>query len=166
MLIESIRMFSDGVKTLMSTSDIRVSLYSHANDNITWPLDVRVWITFPETYGKGELVGGADYELDVGPTFIYSKLDVIARDDVSGAVVIEVLEWLLGVIDQMSEPALIVFRNEVMVRYVVRSPNLARSELEAHIERFPQVICVVEDRIVPLPDEGDDDDSEGLTQAR
>ncbi len=147
----------------MATSAIKVGLYNHENEFV-WPLDVRAWITLPETYGKGKLIGGEIFELNLGPVFIYSKLDIIAPDLVSGQSVMDALDWLLSVIDRMDSPDLIVTPNNIMIRFVVRSPDLVRIELEAHIIHLAEAIQVVNDRIVPVQGGDHDDESAGGQQ--
>lgn len=166
MLIESVRTFTvedveSGQRPHLGPLDGGVFLHGEKEE---WPLDVRAILMLPEELGKGTLVSGNEVDLDAfEPIFFYSRMDVVCQDSTPVSSIRPALEWVLSRIDQMNDPALIVIRDNITIRYTVREQRRVRSELEAHLQNFDALLSkakVSDDRIVMVDPEDEDEGTE------
>jgi hypothetical protein len=138
-------------------------------DDVEWPLDIRALMVLPEEQGKGFCVEGVEVDLGLDPVFLFSRLDIIAPDTVDVMGVEPALKWFRSRIREMDEPAIIVVRDNWIIRYMLRDQRRIESELDAHIKAALEVLSsaaqaghLLGDRIVPVSDtEVSDDRPEG-----
>lgn len=174
MLIESIRKFyvapdtegfdlddddidGPGVE-IFSLRNVKVAIWSH-DESITWPIDVREMIHWPEENPKGGLVYGEPDEVELGPVYIYSRVDVYGPNDLSIEKIEETFNWLIENLHRMSPPGVIAHRNDVSIRFYARDQIHQLSELQTHAKSVLEALQAAQDRIVDPVEVADDNET-------